>query len=106
MQKSLLDQYIRKRALPQFFSDYWSICGSIHRKNKLENLIKWAKRKRLTPQRNYYQRCLIEEDDRLFRYRIRPPYATVLAEVAVLINTVLNPQCRPHRQYRKSYRYS
>ena len=55
MQESILASYQRQIRLTSFFSAYWTVCGCLHRINKLQRLIAWAKRKKLTPQQHYYQ---------------------------------------------------
>lgn len=105
MQKSILEQYAHRNTIHEFFKAYWIICGCIHRRDKFDGLAQWAKRKHLIPQRNYYQKCLMDEETRLLKYRLRSPYATHFAEIAVLINTVLSSKRHFSHHNRKSYRY-
>ena len=105
MQKSILEQYAHRNTIHKFFKAYWVICGCIHRRDRFEGLTQWAKRKRLIPHRNYYQRCLIDEETRLLKYRLRSPYATLFAEIAVFINTILSSKRHFSHRNRKSYRY-
>jgi hypothetical protein len=91
MEKSFLATYQRRHSLNAFFSTYWTVCASLHRKNSLERLIKWAKRKKLAPQQRYYQNQWIDEDNRVWRYQIRFPNATAVAKFAVCISDLISP---------------
>lgn len=107
MPDSLLKQYKQQNNLHQFASDYWTICGILNRKNDLEQLVAWAIRKRLAAPRQLYQRLLIDEDNRLWKYERRSPLATRLAQFAISLNTLLNPQqSRYVKGYASKYRYS
>lgn len=93
MPDSPLKEYQHK-ALPQFFSTYWSICGSLNRKHDLEQLIAWATRKHLTRPLAHYQKLLIDEEQRLWRYQQRHPLASTFAELAVSLSDYINPKTK------------
>jgi len=97
-QTSILARYQHKIRLATFFSAYWTVCGCLHRINKLQRLIAWAKRKKLAPQQQYYQNQWVEEENRLWRYQIRAPLATQLATIAVWISDRISPD-RPKQRY-------
>ena len=92
MSQSLLKQYQYRNRLRTFLADYWNTCGVLHRRNDLEQLIDWAKRKRFAGVCRAYTQRLIDEENRLWRLERRSPFATQLASIAVSINTFLSPQ--------------
>jgi hypothetical protein len=96
-QTSILASYQRQIRLKTFFSAYWTVCGCLHRINKLQRLIAWAKRKKLAPQQQYYQDQWVEEENRLWRYQIRSPHATRIAKIAVWISDLISPDHPNHR---------
>lgn len=98
MQDSFLKQYPRT-SLSQFFSTYWSVCGLLHRKHDLEQLIKWATSKGLDNPRRFYTRLCIDADQRLWHWQRRAPYASTFAECAVHIARLFSGK----EQYRKGY---
>lgn len=108
MPDSLLKQYKQQNTLNQFFSDYWTLCGVLNRKNDLEQLIRWTTRKRLTAPRRLYERLLIDEENRLWKYERRSPLACTLARIAVSLNALLNPtpKYRYTKGYATKYRYT
>lgn len=107
MPDSLLKQYKQQNNLRQFISDYWTICGILNRKYDLEQLVAWATRKRLAAPRQLYQRLLIDEDKRLWKYERRSPLAARFAQIAVSLNALLNPpRSRYTKGYASKYRYS
>ena len=91
MQASILTSYQRHIRLTSFFSAYWTVCACLHRINKLQRLITWAKRKKLKPQQYSYQSQWVEEENRLWRYQIRFPNATAVAKFAVCISDLISP---------------
>lgn len=97
-QTSILNSYQHKIKLTSFFSAYWTVCGCLHRINKLQRLIAWAKRKKLKSQQYAYQNQWVEEENRLWRYQIRSPHATKIAKIAVWMSDFISPE-RPKQRY-------
>lgn len=95
---SYLDKWYE---LQKFFDTYWVVCGSLHRKARLEGLVAWAKRKNIEGPGRYYRSLLIEEDTRIWTYRRRWPLAVCLANLAFSVNTLIFPL--PKATYSKGY---
>lgn len=98
MPDSPLKQY-QHNSLSQFFSTYWSVCGLLHRKHDLEQLIQWATRKKLDNPRRFYARLCIDTEQRLWHWQRHAPYASTLAECAVNLARLFSGK----EQYRKGY---
>jgi hypothetical protein len=101
MPDSLFKHYRHINSPDRFFSHYWSVCGSLNRKHDLEQLIAWATQKRLARPLAHYQKLLIDEEQRLWRYQQRHSFTFAIAELAVVLSDVLNP--KPKHTYFKGY---
>jgi hypothetical protein len=57
------------------WQDYQSAVRLLDRQSDLQGLIRWAQRKRLKPQTDYYQSLLVDAERRLARLRLVAPAA-------------------------------
>ncbi|NOG65557.1 MAG: hypothetical protein HND46_19240 [Chloroflexi bacterium] len=80
------------------FYHHWRECRAslvtLNRMSELKRLIAWADKKGLTEVRNAYQVKLMDEERKLFRYRVRSPRHTTWAKRLHLLNTIISPTPR------------
>jgi hypothetical protein len=62
------------------FQSFYRILTVINRREELLRLRGWAKRKQLTHQHQFYQRCLEDEEIRIVRYGVTHRHLTMLAQ--------------------------
>lgn len=84
----------RFNILCHHWQQFWWLFHRYARIADLERLIAWARRKRLSGPRNYYQYLLETEHTHLMRYTIREPQLSRWARVVYEVSTVLNPPPR------------
>lgn len=75
-----------------------SIVGVLTRRQDLNELIAWAKRRRLTEVRRCYERRLEDEETRLNRYAVQRPNMTRWARMMFGLHRQLKPKPRYYRR--------
>lgn len=77
---------------------HWRECRAslvtLNRMSELKRLIAWADKKGLTEVRNAYQVKLMDEERKLFHYRVRSPRHAAWAKRLHLLNTIISPAPR------------
>ena len=66
----------------------------LYHRSELSGLVQWAKRKRLTRQRRYYQSCLHQIEESLFWYRHRNRWLFMFCRLLFEIRLLLAAQQR------------
>ena len=70
------------------------ILTCLYHRSELSGLVQWAKRKRLTKQRRYYQSCLHQIEESLFWYRHRNRWLFMFCRLFFEIRLLLVSQQR------------
>lgn len=75
----------------------------LNSRDDLEDLIKWARRKRLTGVRRHYQQLLGETEERLLFYQLRSRRIFGLAQWVYALKQQLQPSPAYYRGYASKY---
>jgi hypothetical protein len=86
------------------WDDFNGALSALYRRDELDSLIKWAARKKLPAQQQFYTTRLIDEETRLTRYAHRSPRVFFWARVARWVNALITPPTRYYKGYAAKYR--
>lgn len=75
---------------------FWAIFHKLARQDDLENLVAWARRKRLTGQASYYNSLLTETAIDLNRYAVREHQRYLWANRLYTLHRLINPSRKKH----------
>lgn len=76
--------------------DFWSIFRSLERRQQLEELLKWSKKKQLLGPHRLYQRHYVDIEIRLANKNIRHPELTKWAYFLYDLKTAIAPAPKPY----------
>jgi len=78
------------------WQQFWAVFHKLHRRDDLENLVRWAQRKKLSGQTRYYSSLLIDTEVDLNRLALRHRDLYIWAHYLYSIFRTLKP---PRRRY-------
>lgn len=78
------------------WQQFWAVFHKLYRRDDLENLVRWAQRKRLSDQARYYSSLLTDTEIDLNRYALRQRNLTIWAHYLYSLCRFLKP---PRRRY-------
>lgn len=97
----IASNYIRQGRLYhywQVWNDFRAISGALHRRAELQQLIRWATRKRLTKPLRLYEIRLKEEEARLLQYQCHSRRLTFWTQIIYWIGILIAPAPRYYRK--------
>lgn len=86
------------------WQQFWAIFHKLHRRDDLENLTRWAQRKKLTGQSRYYSSLLADIEIDLNRYSLREHRLSIWAYHLYSVCRFLKPR-RVHYPRGSAARY-